>query len=214
MNEFHEQLNRIFQQVNATPKINLDDEERVKARFEKLINRKWDYDISTDYRRKAFRHIMGWLACLLENVGPPRWFTLSGKSSVGKTHLMRQVYFYAEEFWMKKKDGAMKSPICEYILPGRDLLDFKSPSEYSMFDLIYIEDVGAGNNPEKGTGEVLCDRISSLLQNRSRKWTLIDTNFTMEDIKKFLGVRIAERMERDKNRFFDFPSDAKRYHEL
>ena len=48
-----------------------------------------------------------------------------------------------------------------------DLADYRAPRDYAGYDLIYIEDIGARTDLERGAGAVTRSRVAELLQLRS-----------------------------------------------
>lgn len=130
----------------------------------------------------------------------PYWLTVLGPSGVGKTLLLAQLFRKLAnntERWpiRTRDDGSERSADCAHVIPGQDLNDHKAPSYFGRFDLLYIEDAGAMGN--RGAGAVINDRTTELLLYRPRKWTLIDSNLTLDEFAGNLDPRIVSRLKRD-----------------
>lgn len=135
----------------------------------------------------------------------PRWLTLLGSSGIGKTHILTQAFRFLRKHWTMERrtqwpDGTWTGKMRQHahIKPSRDLDDYRASEEYAAFDLIYVEDIGAGQSMgEKGAGAVNQSRLADLLQLRSRKWTLMCANLSRADVERKLDARIASRLNRD-----------------
>ena len=92
-------------------------------------------------------------------------------------------------------------------MPSRDLESYRDPKHFAdCYDVVFVEDIAAG---EKGAAKVIRDRIMELLQLRSRKFTLIDGNFSgLEDVERHFDGRVASRLIRDDSQCVIFPPDT------
>lgn len=136
------------------------------------------------------------------NGAEPHWISLLGPSGIGKTLILKQAYHFMKDrayhqSWRVKFGDGTITPQCAHIIPGKDMADWQSPRGYADYDLLYIEDIGAGARMDKGAGAVLRSRITELLQYRTGKWTMMDANLMREEIAEQLDPRIASRLKRD-----------------
>lgn len=137
-----------------------------------------------------------------------RWITFLGPSGIGKTLLLKQCYRFLAKNWSKLRisDERFKTPQIAHIIPAEDLTDYKAPRDYAKYDLIYIEDIGSGSGLDKGAGSVLRSRIAELLQLRTNKWTMLDSNLSRSSISTELDGRIASRLKRDGSSLIEMPN--------
>lgn len=135
----------------------------------------------------------------------PRWLSLLGPNGCGKTFTNKQICKLLDRWWRVKKYNGRHVPWIAHIEPAADLNDFKAAREYANADLVYIEDLGAGDVSEKGSSSVIRSRVTELLQLRSTKWTLIDANLYRSDVATVLDPRIASRLMRDDNVCIQIP---------
>ena len=147
-------------------------------------------------------------SAVLDNTTPKRWLSLLGPSGVGKTHLLKQATRFLESRWRIKTQTGWRGPNVAHIVPAADLTDWKSAQDYARYDLIYIEDIGAGQSLEGGAGKVTAARIRELLQLRSGRWTLMDANLYRRDIAEALDGRIASRLRRDGSWMIEIPDEV------
>ena len=151
----------------------------------------------------------------------PYWLSILGPSGVGKTHILKQAYRMLsrnEHLWPIQRFGAKNEllsehmPQCAHIIPGMDLDDWKAPKDYGNYDLIYVEDIGAGAGTERGAGAVTISRVAELLQYRTGRWTLLCANKSMAQVAKDLDPRIASRLVRDGSVLIELPADVPDFH--
>ena len=127
----------------------------------------------------------------------PRWFSLLGPNGCGKTFTNKQICKLLAKWWRVPKYNGRHIPWIAHIQPAADLNDFKAAREYADADLVFIEDICAGDVSEKGASAVVRSRVAELLQLRSGKWTIFDANLYRGQIADMLDPRIASRMRRD-----------------
>lgn len=138
----------------------------------------------------------------------PYWLTILGPSGVGKTLALRQAFNY-----LSNRDGLWNGGDCAHVVPGIDLCDWRAPKDYGAFDLIYVEDIGAGAYQDKGAGAVVTSRVAELLQYRPMKWTLLDANLSLGQVETRLDPRIASRLKRDGSILIQLPDDVPDYND-
>ncbi len=143
------------------------------------------------------------------NKSEPKWITLLGPSGVGKTHILTRAFRFLARFmpYIPTATGR-RIPQCAHIMPSTDLNDYKSPRDYAAYDLIYIEDIGAGAGLDKGTGAVLRGRVAELMQLRAFKWTMCDANMYRSEIAERVDPRIASRLKRDGSFLIEIPPNV------
>lgn len=141
----------------------------------------------------------------------PRWLTLLGPSGIGKTHLLRQTLKLCHR--LVNVDGWPRELSTARVIPSRDLDVYSSARDYAQnFDVVFVEDIMAG---DKGAGAVIRDRIADLLQQRSRRFTLIDGNFSgLGDVADYFDGRISSRMMRDSSEFIQFDPATSDFNEI
>lgn len=140
----------------------------------------------------------------------PYWLTILGPSGVGKTLALRQLFKVLERndhLWPIPigSGGSERLAQCAHIVPGQDLTDFKAPKDYGDYDLIYVEDIGTGN--QKGAAQVTFERTMELLLYRPAKWTLIDANLSLGELNE-AEPRLASRMLRDGSILIEIPASV------
>jgi hypothetical protein len=141
----------------------------------------------------------------------PRWLTILGPSGIGKTFALRQAFRMLsrnEHLWEVKTRTGTRLPQCAHIIPGEDLTDYRAPRDYGRYDLLYVEDIGAGANVRQGSGSVTISRVAELLQYRTGKWTLLCANLNRTEISQHLDPRIASRLKRDGSVLLDLPKEV------
>ena len=142
--------------------------------------------------------VVSFRQAVLSNERPGRWLTLFGPSGCGKTYLLTKLFRDIARNWeIPTGDGGTRGGQCAHLIPAEDLTDWRAPRDYARYDLIYVEDIGAGADESAGSGAVLRSRINELLQLRSGKWTMLDANLTVADVAERLDNRIASRLRRD-----------------
>lgn len=144
----------------------------------------------------------------------PYWLTILGPSGVGKTLALKQAFKMLsrnEHLWEIETATGSRMPQCAHIIPGEDLTDWRAPRDYGKYDLLYIEDIGAGATADKGSGAVLTSRIAELLQYRTGRWTMLDANLDVRNIAMHIDPRIASRLRRDGSLLIELPADVPDY---
>jgi len=140
----------------------------------------------------------------------PYWLTILGPSGVGKTLALKQAFRLLsrnEHLWEIPTISGTRFARCAHIVPGEDLTDWSAPKDFGSYDLLYIEDIGAGATGDKGSGAVLASRVTELLQYRTGRWTMMDANLSRKLIAQQLDPRIASRLKRDGSILLELSSD-------
>lgn len=165
------------------------------------------------------------------NGDEPRWLSFLGPSGVGKTYLLMQVLtflqsaasttkehgtleetFYQRKVWSIKTKTGARWPTLGIVRASRDLDDYKAAKEFAEnFDLVFIEDLAAIRDIEKGSGAVTRARLAELLQLRTNRWTLLDANLSIAEIEEVFDGRIASRLQRDTSVCVEIPDDVPDY---
>lgn len=138
----------------------------------------------------------------------PYWLTILGPSGVGKTLALKQAFKMLarnEHLWEIPTATGSRMPQCAHIIPGEDLTDWRAAKDYGSYDLIYVEDIGAGAGIDRGAGAVTTSRIAELLQYRTGRWTLLDANMSRRTIEEKIDPRIASRLKRDGSILLQIP---------
>ena len=149
----------------------------------------------------------------------PYWLTVLGPSGVGKTLALRQAYRMLSRnsfLWEVDTATGTRLPQCAHLLPMEDLRDWEAPGAYADYELLYIEDIGAGASVDptgraKGAAAVTASRVTELLMSRVGKWTLLDANLTLEEISRQLDARVTSRLKRDGSQLIEIPPTVRDY---
>lgn len=149
----------------------------------------------------------------------PYWLTVLGPSGVGKTLALRQAFRMLSHngfLWEIDTATGDRLPQCAHLKPMEDLRDWEAPGAYADYDLLYIEDIGAGATIDgtgraKGAAAVTASRVNELLMSRVAKWTLLDANLTLGEISTQLDPRVASRLKRDGSLLLEIPSTVRDY---
>ncbi len=165
----------------------------------------WDFVAYHPDLAPVLPAVQAFCSAVLDDVRPKRWLSLLGPSGVGKTHLLKQALrFLGSRMRIKTKTGWRGAEVA-HINPLTDLGDWRAAADYARYDLIYIEDIGAGGDAEAGAGRVVLSRLRELLQLRSGRWTMLDANLYRKRIAATLDGRIASRLKRDGSWMIEIP---------
>lgn len=133
----------------------------------------------------------------------PYWLTLAGVSGLGKTHLAKRVFRYFMD-WSRhqldydpdrKRVFGNTAIWCDW----RKLCAGVRRGEYGWVEdiceewFVVLDDIGTEHDPSGHIASVL----DQIISGRSKKWTLITVNLTLDQIATRLDTRIASRMLRD-----------------
>ena len=133
----------------------------------------------------------------------PYWLTLSGVSGYGKTFLARMACTVIQRLSIpsadfEKRDDHIPEKIrnCDYC---RKMRERDNDYYYRIRDqkILFIDDVYS--DPDKSG--FVTNETYDLLDYRIRKWTIITTNKSLNQITE-IDNRIASRLERNGNVFF------------
>ena len=170
-----------------------------------------DFKTLGDNKLEAMQNsVAQFMAELIENKHP-RWLSLLGSSGTGKTHLTKKLF---NEFNSKHKYYMGKpDPLCDIEITQRREITFFDSSfiantlrsgDYSIMSrlksehLIVIDDFGS----EMDT-EFMVAKWIEILHSRERKWTMINSNYSLSEIAEQMDKRIASRFIRDRNTVID-----------
>lgn len=145
------------------------------------------------------------------------FFTLSGKSEVGKTLLLndirRFVHKHSDHFDFKhKKSGDVfiyYSTLSELV---SDCLDnYKLIDKLKKCGILFIEELFSPRIEEGNKySNLLVEKAFEILNLRSHKPVVIDTNKSIKEIE-FIDVRIHSRLYRDGGVVLDLPKTLTPY---
>lgn len=129
----------------------------------------------------------------------PRWLTLVGKSGTGKTHMARGIW----KTWSRKAMWYEHNG-CNLVREGQyhryaKMVNDMRAGGYGIFqscadcDFLTLDDVGT-----EYASEFSQRQLTGMLDQRERKWTVLTSNLTLDDIAK-IDTRIVDRMMRGNN---------------
>ena len=129
----------------------------------------------------------------------PRWLTLVGKSGTGKTHLARGIWrtWNSKAMWYESH-GCRLVREGQYHRYARMVNDMRAGG-YGIFqscadcDFLTLDDVGT-----EYASDFSQRQLAGMLDQRERKWTVLTSNLTLDDIAK-IDTRIVDRMMRGEN---------------
>ena len=131
----------------------------------------------------------------------PRWLTFYGGSGTGKSYLSKLMYdrfhshlykIYDEDQYPIFREGRFY-PSYMIANMAREQADMNEPS---CFDLVVIDDLGAEYVADSG---FITAKWIELFDRRMGKWTIINTNMSLDEIAEKYDRRISSRMIRDGN---------------
>lgn len=131
----------------------------------------------------------------------PYWLTYLGSSGAGKTHLAASLWGFFLEIggWFTRKDNGALNVHSGQFLYWPDFVDEMKTGDYSRGkDLredwfVVIDDIGAEHAVTANANK----QLSSILDKRIGKWTVITSNKSLEQIKNEMDTRIASRLLRN-----------------
>lgn len=140
----------------------------------------------------------------------PYWLTILGPSGVGKTLVLTQLFQWLHDNdyrWPVQcgDDGSERFARCAHIQPGIDLEDHRAPKDFSQYDLLYVEDIGAGAGP------VVTARTLELMLYRPGRWTLLDANMSAAEMATKIDRRLTSRLKRDGSILIELPAEIPDY---
>lgn len=154
---------------------------------------------------------------------PARWLVFVGPNGCGKTYLARRIVDWVKEHGRRihERERAAAgredvSSLWTYAQEGplfrcwHNLLNLLRSRDYWRFEtdcsdwFKVIDDLGVGCLGADGEATAFAvQKMSELLDRRLRKWTVITTNFSRRHLAEHFDTRIASRLIRDNNVFFD-----------
>lgn len=180
---------------------------------------------------RAFQESARWLASWHDGL-EPYWLVLIGWSGTGKTMLTKRMAAFCERFGPSTFDRTVRAAHGAYtqdsdaiysyrqegsiFLPWRDLVPHSSENQ-ARFARAGKDWVKMIDDLRAVTGEpIIIDgeqgikpkpfeagAAGDLLDNRLRKWTVINSNLSRAKLALFWDVRIASRLTRDGNTIVD-----------
>lgn len=174
----------------------------------------WRFDVYHDALAPVLPEAKRFLVEVLEG-RCRRWLSILGPSGIGKTFIHAQILKFAEQKWRRvvtkrHEDGSTsgRTPQIARVIPSVDLDTYTAAREYAQFDLVYVEDIGAGEFGDRGAGAVTRERLKNLLQLRTGKATLVCSNLMRDGIADQLDPRIASRLKRDGSVCIELPMEV------
>ncbi len=133
----------------------------------------------------------------------PRWLSLVGTSGAGKTYLAKKIFGYVtrQKIFnsfadMQRDELKYATEFCEWQYLGGQLQVGGGRSEVAQLvdtQFVVMDDIGAKLDK---TG-FITGELSTLLSQRTGKWTLITANYGLREIAEKIDPRVASRMIRD-----------------
>lgn len=156
----------------------------------------------------------------MDNGRSPRWLSLLGTSGAGKTMLAKIIYgvfrdhFHMEIDWKATK--ASQNAECPhgkfiryrggFINWGNAINNRMLKGDYDFLDdlraysFFALDDIASEYERHR---ELSASKLYNVLEARSRKWTVITANLSLDQIGTVLDARIASRMIRDNGTVVD-----------
>lgn len=125
----------------------------------------------------------------------PRWLTFCGPSGTGKTHLASALFKSLEQ-----RFSYHPSLICgaDTHTWQRLLSKLRQGDSYDLMDnirdanLYFLDDFGT----ERPT-EFALEKLYEIIEARNRKWTILTSNLSVQQIAKTVDTRISSRLIRN-----------------
>ncbi len=171
----------------------------------------WRYELYHPGVSEVLPAVVAFCSAVLNREPPRRWLSVLGPSGVGKTLILKQALACIRQHWRIPTATGWRGPQVAHIIPAEDLQDYRAPRDYARHDLVYIEDIAAGADHDKGAGAVTRSRVAELLQLRSGKWTMLDANLYQREIEERIDGRIASRLRRDGSWLVEIPHEVPDY---
>jgi DNA replication protein DnaC len=146
---------------------------------------------------EAHQETRNWVAAILKKK-QPYWLTLFGPSGCGKTFLARHARSHLRNKqrdcqlwnWSKAFDR-----LCDW---DSDLMP-----HLCRLHILILDDIGTGYTMSDKTAELHSSKLYEILESRTRKFTLITTNLSPQQLREPLDARIASRLFRGENQIVD-----------
>lgn len=130
----------------------------------------------------------------------PHWLSFCGPSGTGKTHLASAVFGCLKSTFSEHESlicGALKFTWPRLLPKLRDgayfLLD-----DIRDANLVFLDDFGT----ERPT-EFALEKLYEIIEARSRKWTILTSNLSAQQIAERMDTRISSRLIRDGSQVVD-----------
>lgn len=145
----------------------------------------------------------------------PYWLTFTGPTGTGKTFIARQTYLEARKYnlaatanWPQQLgvyDERKRRPDCRWIDAAAFARLYLDDKQYDLPEylahewLVGFDDLGSETGNPKAA-ESLAAAYYRMANQRLGKWTIWTTNFTLDEVKDRIDVRVSSRLIRDNNR--------------
>ena len=150
----------------------------------------------------------------------PRWLVLVGHPGCGKTHIADRIRWFLRDYGeamynrdvraVIDPDNARVETIYSYAQEGAvmvkwgTLIERLREGETSLFAKAcedhykVIDDLGVNSLDKEGNATPFaCQKMGELLDRRIRKWTIVTTNWSIDEISMAFDSRVASRLMRN-----------------
>lgn len=137
------------------------------------------------------------------NKPSPALLVLCGPSGTGKSHVAQRVCGFARRAaFSSMENGAWRDPLrvpdlaflrWPEVCSDFDAGEYGAVQDAMTTDLLFLDDIGAENDPWKKHADKLCQ----ILSRRERRFTLLTTNIAPEQWETSFDKRIADRLMRN-----------------
>lgn len=131
---------------------------------------------------------------------PPWWLTFCGPSGAGKTHVASKLFNSLEALFSDHPSllSGAKKITWQKLLPRLRNGDYWLVDDIRDANLILLDDFGT----ERPT-EFSLEKLYEIIEARTRKWTILTCNLSLERISQLMDTRIASRLLRDGSKVLD-----------
>lgn len=124
----------------------------------------------------------------------PAWVSLIGKTGTGKTHCAERLWYFAEQRFHWHTMQFCHAPVYwpKFVSELRAGEAFNMLRDMIQWPVLLLDDIGA----ERDTTGFAAEQLNMLLGSRLRKWTIITSNLTLEQLAG-IDPRISDRIIRE-----------------
>lgn len=152
---------------------------------------------------EAHRTTIAWLRSIKAGPSTPgHWLTLYGSSGVGKTMLATLARDHLHNCGIRAQKWNWGSSF------NRIVEDGELTAHLCRIPVLILDDIGTGYTLSEKAAELHASKLYEILEARLRKWTLITTNLSPQQIRERLDARIASRLFRGENKICDLTAAA------